>query len=313
VPVFPVAHKALSLPCPLPAAPPLFLSPFAPISKRLCVTRDILLCHSVTVDGFVALCFPWSHSFASHYILIMSNQPVNHFNIKRQAHALSRQNTNARYSPFAHIRWGRRETFPQDHTRDVEAQDAQGSPMTHSSTAPGALANEEGRDTGRSAGQDSGDTCVASTPSTADAERLRNRGKEAVPDTPTQDQPDDNNGKKKDAKKEHRLFKSVYPKEPFTVANQIQRTFLNSWINVLLVAAPVGIALHFTSVTPVAIFVVNFIAIIPLAAMLSFATEEIALRTGETLGGLLNATFGYECPAPLSWSAFYHGFANQCS
>jgi Ca2+:H+ antiporter len=30
----------------------------------------------------------------------------------------------------------------------------------------------------------------------------------------------------------------------------------------------------------------------PLAAMLSYATEEIALRTGETLGGLLNATFG---------------------
>jgi len=26
--------------------------------------------------------------------------------------------------------------------------------------------------------------------------------------------------------------------------------------------------------------------------MLSYATEEIALRVGETLGGLLNATFG---------------------
>lgn len=42
----------------------------------------------------------------------------------------------------------------------------------------------------------------------------------------------------------------------------------------------------------VAIFVVNFIAIIPLAGTLSYATEEIALRTGEVLGGLLNATFG---------------------
>jgi len=39
--------------------------------------------------------------------------------------------------------------------------------------------------------------------------------------------------------------------------------------------------------------VVNFIAIIPLAALLSYATEEIALRIGETLGGLMNATFGY--------------------
>ena len=37
---------------------------------------------------------------------------------------------------------------------------------------------------------------------------------------------------------------------------------------------------------------VNFIAIIPLAGMLSYATEEIAYRTSETIGGLLNASFG---------------------
>ena len=36
----------------------------------------------------------------------------------------------------------------------------------------------------------------------------------------------------------------------------------------------------------------KIIAIIPLAAMLSYATEEIAYRTGETIGGLLNASFG---------------------
>lgn len=95
-------------------------------------------------------------------------------------------------------------------------------------------------------------------------------------------------------KKEHRMFKNVQPKEPFTVGNQIQRTLLSSWINVLLVAAPVGIVLGaIPNMNPIAIFVVNFIAIIPLAALLGFATEEIALRTGETLGGLLNASFGY--------------------
>lgn len=37
---------------------------------------------------------------------------------------------------------------------------------------------------------------------------------------------------------------------------------------------------------------VNFLAIIPLAAILSMATEEIALRVGPTIGGLLNASFG---------------------
>lgn len=79
----------------------------------------------------------------------------------------------------------------------------------------------------------------------------------------------------------------------FTFGNQLKASIFNSWINLLLLAAPVGIALHFVEVSPAAVFVVNFIAIIPLAALLSYATEEIALRVGETLGGLLNATFGY--------------------
>ncbi|KAL4958017.1 Sodium/calcium exchanger protein-domain-containing protein [Aspergillus filifer] len=100
------------------------------------------------------------------------------------------------------------------------------------------------------------------------------------------------------------------PKPKFTFMGQIKATVFNSWINILLLAAPVGIALNYVDgIDPVAIFVVNFIAIMyvwypstrttnlansnsPLAAMLSFATEEIALRTGETIGGLLNASFG---------------------
>ena len=82
------------------------------------------------------------------------------------------------------------------------------------------------------------------------------------------------------------------PKTKFTFGNQIRGTLFNSWINVLLIMVPVGIALNYAKINPVVIFVINFIAIIPLAAMLSYATEEIALRTGETLGGLLNATFG---------------------
>jgi len=95
------------------------------------------------------------------------------------------------------------------------------------------------------------------------------------------------------AKKQRTFFKHIEPKEPFTVRNQIQRTLFGSWINILLIAAPAGIAINYIhSVNRVAVFIVNFIAIVPLAAMLSFATEEIALRTGETLGGLLNATFG---------------------
>lgn len=82
-------------------------------------------------------------------------------------------------------------------------------------------------------------------------------------------------------------------KQKFTFVGQFKATVLNSYINVLFVFIPIGIAMHFVKVSPVVVFVTNFIAIIPLAAMLSYATEEIALRTGETIGGLLNASFGY--------------------
>ncbi len=90
---------------------------------------------------------------------------------------------------------------------------------------------------------------------------------------------DNDNGKKK-------------PKKHFTPMSQVRGTILNSWINVLLICSPIGIALYYAKVNPIVVFVVNFIAIIPLAGMLSYATEEIALRTGETIGGLLNASFG---------------------
>ncbi len=81
-------------------------------------------------------------------------------------------------------------------------------------------------------------------------------------------------------------------KQRFTLLGQIRAAVFNSWINILLVAVPVGIIVNYLHVTPIAIFTINFVAIIPLAAILSYATEEIALRTSETLGGLLNATFG---------------------
>ncbi|KAI9780271.1 MAG: hypothetical protein M1839_006831 [Geoglossum umbratile] len=85
---------------------------------------------------------------------------------------------------------------------------------------------------------------------------------------------------------------STKRRRKFTFWGQIRATVFSSWINILFVFAPAGIIVNYLHVSPVVIFVVNFIAIIPLAAMLSYATEELALRVGETLGGLLNATFG---------------------
>lgn len=95
-------------------------------------------------------------------------------------------------------------------------------------------------------------------------------------------------GKSTKSERQEAAFKRKIP-----IKHQIRAVLFGSWINLLLVAVPVGFVVNYLHINGVAIFVVNFIAIVPLAAMLSYATEEIALRVGETLGGLLNATFGY--------------------
>lgn len=67
---------------------------------------------------------------------------------------------------------------------------------------------------------------------------------------------------------------------------------LASWINTLLVFVPVGIAVHIAGVTPTIVFAMNAIAIVPLAGLLSYATESVASDMGDTIGALMNVTFG---------------------
>ncbi|KAI0590462.1 Calcium/proton exchanger [Pyrenophora tritici-repentis] len=106
---------------------------------------------------------------------------------------------------------------------------------------------------------------------------------------------DDANAEEHDAEDddlslEERKKKAFKKKIP--IGSQIRFVLFGAWINVLLVFVPVGFAVSYAGLKPVPVFIINFIAIIPLAAMLSNATEELAIRVGETLGGLLNATFG---------------------
>ena len=211
------------------------------------------------------------------------------------------------WNPFGHIHHGSR-----SRTADLEAGRSNRNSMfeggrgnrnsmllAHSQTVPDRLPSSHGR----SESQNSKENEVLAT--------AENGGAREVPVAPHPDgvrnrkttglgEGEGENGgghevdnsKKKKPKKDSALFKHVEPKEPFTVSNQLRRTILGSWINILLVAAPIGIAMNYTGFDGKIIFAVNFIAIIPLANMLSNATEEIALRTGETLGGLINATFG---------------------
>jgi Ca2+:H+ antiporter len=69
-------------------------------------------------------------------------------------------------------------------------------------------------------------------------------------------------------------------------------TLARDYVNLLLIFVPLGIVAGALKWSPTAIFTLNFFAIIPLASLLSFATEELAAVMGQAMGGLLNATFG---------------------
>ncbi len=67
---------------------------------------------------------------------------------------------------------------------------------------------------------------------------------------------------------------------------------LKNILSVLLLFIPVSIAGHFLHWSDQIVFITSALAIIPLAAWMGTATEEIAVVMGPALGGLLNATFG---------------------
>ncbi len=65
----------------------------------------------------------------------------------------------------------------------------------------------------------------------------------------------------------------------------------SSWLNLLLIAAPLSWIAAYQD-AQLWVFIFAAIALIPAAGLIGTATEELACRSGPTLGGFLNATFG---------------------
>lgn len=91
------------------------------------------------------------------------------------------------------------------------------------------------------------------------------------------------------------------------ISSQLRQLILGSWINILLIFVPLGIVSEIVHFPALATFLLNFFAIIPLAKLLGTATEEIAAKTSQTLGGLLNATFGNAVELIISIIALKQG------
>lgn len=73
------------------------------------------------------------------------------------------------------------------------------------------------------------------------------------------------------------------------------RRFLSSadgWPYLLVPFIPIAVVLDIAGAGSVAIFVTSALGVIPTAALMGRATEELAARSGPGIGGLLNVTFG---------------------
>ena len=84
----------------------------------------------------------------------------------------------------------------------------------------------------------------------------------------------------------------------------------NTIFLVLLIFIPISIAAHYLDWGATIVFITAGISIIPLAAYMGNATEEIAVVVGPNLGGLLNATFGNATELILAFIALKGGLVD---
>jgi len=75
----------------------------------------------------------------------------------------------------------------------------------------------------------------------------------------------------------------------------------------LLVFVPISIWLGMTHASPVTVFAVSCVAILPLAGLMGEATEHLTHHTGPGVGGLLNASFGNAAELIIAFMALRAG------
>src|SRR3954470_6689383 len=70
------------------------------------------------------------------------------------------------------------------------------------------------------------------------------------------------------------------------------KQLLKPSVNWLFAFIPISVGLEHAHVHPPVLFFSAAMAILPVARLIVLSTEQIAMRTGDAIGGLLNATFG---------------------
>jgi Ca2+:H+ antiporter len=72
---------------------------------------------------------------------------------------------------------------------------------------------------------------------------------------------------------------------------KVKMSIKNIIFSVLLLFIPISLTAHFLGWGDLIVFITAALAILPLAAWMGTATEEIAVVVGPVIGGFLNSTF----------------------
>jgi Ca2+/H+ antiporter len=96
-------------------------------------------------------------------------------------------------------------------------------------------------------------------------------------------------------------------KEPPTFKSGLMEMLFNSYLNALLIFVPVSAYSFNSGWSSEITFFTALLGLAPLAERLGFVTEQLAIHTNDTIGGLLNATFGNATEMMVAVSALFKG------
>jgi Ca2+:H+ antiporter len=83
-----------------------------------------------------------------------------------------------------------------------------------------------------------------------------------------------------------------FPDEKESIKSALKDIIFGKIVSLMLIFGPFAYLAHIQQWDAKWIFWLNFLVMIPLASILGEFTEEVALHTNQTIGGLVNATFG---------------------
>jgi Ca2+:H+ antiporter len=95
--------------------------------------------------------------------------------------------------------------------------------------------------------------------------------------------------------------------EPITFTQSAKNMAFTGPLNLLLGLVPFALISYYADWPDAATFVLSLLALAPLAERLGYVTEQLSLHTNETIGGLLNATFGNATELIVAISALSRG------